>query len=384
MKGKFSQVAAGPQNISGVHSLLNLIRGKRMPIMVRLVNYSSSCSTKMSLMNREFKDLRLEQVVYEDFLIGINLMKETDQLIRLPLDSQIRLMPPSNTSFLTSLPEYKTLVHRYISSPSSSDSGHSSPSWPSRWDQNLNLVNEKLTNFQEVSNDENKCPDSDYDDIDQLYDYVRGLAPLPSKKKVPKVARVICPEFVQGCPETCNIKKESIYESLRRNPVGNITKNVGGHRMFFKSPTAINPPLPQKKSCGDCGLIRKNSDGTRTRSSLSSPLFAIRYKSLTELPQVSSNPVGDSPSPGRLTLESNNSDRKNNVAMTDTLKDPRAKNRKLSKQLSLSNLFRLTRPESDHLTIRSESPMKSRIQVQVDMNNLEQSQSRKSLGTLYM
>lgn len=343
-----------------------------MPIMVRLV--ISSVKTSLS---RDFKDLRLEQLVHEDFLMGINLMKESDKVIRLPIDSRTRLMPPSNISFLTSLPEYRTLVHRFIRSPPSSDSGHSSPSWPSRMDQNLNLINEKLTSYPRC-NDENQCPDSDYDEVDQLYDYVRGLAPLPSKKKVTKVTCSICPEPLPSPPRTSNKKEESIYASLKRKTKDTtISKNFGGHRMYVKSPTATSSC---NKTCGNC-LIRKNSDGTRTRSSLSSPLFAIRYKSLTELPQVSCNPVGD-PSPGHLTLESNHSGRKTSSSSKDPFKDPKAKNRKLSKQLSLSNLFRLTRPESDHLTIRSESPVKSRV-VQANQS-LKESQSRKSLGILYM
>ena len=389
-KGIFSQVA-GPENISGVHSLLNLIRGKRMPIMVRLV----ICSAKTSL-NREIKDLRLEQVVHEDFLMGINLMKESDKIIRLPLDSKSRLIPPSNTAFLTTLPEYKSLVHRYIRSPPSSDSGHSSPSsGPSRWDQNLNLINENPDIIKEQNASD---PDSEYDDIDQLYDYVRGLAPLPSKERMAKVTPCpVRPESVSSPPPpraTWNFKQEELIknENLKRKPKDCHPKQdrFGGHsRMFVKSPAAQNSI--QNKPCGNC-LIRKNSDGTRTRSSMSSPLFAIRYKSLTELPQVSSNPIGEASPVENLTLESNNSDRKtpSSSKSRDPFKDQNGtKSRKLSKQLSLSNLFRLNRQESgnsDHLTIRSESPLKSRVANASEMQQcMKQSQSRKSLlGTLYM
>ena len=239
VKGKFSAVAK-EESISGVHSIKNL-SSKRLPLMGRLVHGSGPSSFKAFQAT-----MRILSVHEEDFLVGIPLLKNSDCLVELPLSSCMRLVPPKNTSFLETLSQYTCLIEKashaipverqieVIGSPTTSTSSHfpchtslEESFRPSvvqsfthydhkkRFASNSILVRKCIPSKDDVmatpssshpdtklssspvksENSQDSCcfsddsgssgssSDSAYEEIDQIYDYIRGFAPLPETVK---------------------------------------------------------------------------------------------------------------------------------------------------------------------------------------------------------
>lgn len=166
--------------------------------------------------------------------------------------------------------------------------------------------------FSQSYKDENRVPPSsyteDYDEIDQIYDYVRGFAPLPKSVKSPYESPLIVsscgsptvsPVTVTIAPliddrpepppiETIPTKKIQAEKRTRRA--------VNNHQEQQPAVKVDKPPLAK--------LYVKNSGGTQRGRALmrqksasplketppgfkgGSPLFNIRYKSLTNLQQA--------------------------------------------------------------------------------------------------
>lgn len=447
LRGKFSPIAK-EGNISGVHTMKNLLN-KRLPLMARLV-----CG-KGPLGFKSFQpELRLYALFEEDCLIGMPLLKEASPIC-VPVSSNLKLVGPKNPELLTGLHEYASLVEKSNSmsvtleermevlEPVTKDRevppGHCHDH-KRRFQSNCVLVKRCISDYQRkpikkkdksrlfegsawhrsevrvsVPSSVDKCADSDsennkcYEEIDQIYDYVRGFAPLPESVKIELAAnksqiqerpdstvqrRLSYPTIVHDIAAkvphppngVCSFSRQATQPHarvpVRSNSTGKIylphvqmprepllptvqlksklfVKSPTGQRNTTTSSTKANRLLKLAKSApsGDAHLVGKimeqdeNNQTYRSisRSQTTSPLFNIRYKSLTNL-----HSVAVSPSPPLLpptqpvtgsfnsTLDSSNSGRQTSSASAgskDPFKDPKPKTRKLSRPKSLTNLF---------------------------------------------
>lgn len=468
-KGKFSAIAR-EDSISGVHSIKNL-SAKRLPLMTRLVQGSWPSTFK------GFQPcIRILSVVQEPVMIGFPLLKDCGQLVELPVTCKhgIRLVCPQNTSFLTTLTQFSSLIEQgsrachpvkgievvgslSTSPPHHTLSEHHNEHFPEgdskariEGDQrcdpprrcfvsNSPLVMKCMANHDSESNQvggkENRpcssqsprsCSsyESEYDEIDQIYDYIRGFAPLPetvrrelagtgtgslwsppavitrfqTRYSMPDHRRLSYPSAVTADP---TLAKAAVppgpvpdYDCLpqRCNSVGrssagddrlpNFPHHTPHHhppallvpksKLFVKRsttaalkksssrvlPIILKPAGKQPESrsvnCPEQQHHVISAGAAGGRSGVTTPIFNIRYKSMTNIslsppppvPAVvsgvsrtpcSCNPVNGTAGSG--TLDSSNSGRQTSSSK-DPFRDPRAKTRKLSKHKSLNNIFR--------------------------------------------
>lgn len=207
-RGRFSAIAK-EDNISGVHTARNLLC-KRLPMTVRLVHGTPPRGLKTS--NHFVPELRLLSMFEEEHVFALPLQKETNSVIALPLAAPLKVQRTRNDDQLKGLREFQRLVEKcgkllsdvadriqvldgklgdskalrlgstsqvplktgyFIRRSASSDSANHSFSSRSH---------------SYTHRDENRMPPShvdDYDEIDQIYDYVRGFAPLPKSIRTP-------------------------------------------------------------------------------------------------------------------------------------------------------------------------------------------------------
>ena len=233
-KAKFSPVAK--EGISGVHSIANLL-SKRLPLMVRLVHGKPPQGFK------NFQSsIRLFSTFEEECLVAMSLHKEPHTLVQVPISSALKIIGVKNATELCDMKEFvafnhlskqliTTLTDRiHLLDPqldpiakTCPKSGHNSLTAKlanklsghhydhkrrlqsnflvkrsSSDPQPLNLdfeskdelkrgtsldesqTNTGLDSKTESLNNEN---DEFYEEIDQIYDYVRGFAPLPQRIK---------------------------------------------------------------------------------------------------------------------------------------------------------------------------------------------------------
>lgn len=202
-RGKFSPIAK-EGNISGVHSVKTLLC-KRFPLMVRLVHGRPAPS------GLKTSELRLYGVEREECVLALPLVKDAPPL-SLPESAPLRLQAPKNADALVQMPEYTRLTEKskrlqdrmdaieVLETTRSSSDFFSSKTPPQR---SLSEPNGKPTPPQSPpatttvpsTNGVDRvqsmpAPDDyRYEEIDQIYDYVRGFAPLPEKIKT---------ELIQG------------------------------------------------------------------------------------------------------------------------------------------------------------------------------------------
>ncbi|KAH7986154.1 hypothetical protein HPB52_025182 [Rhipicephalus sanguineus] len=187
-RGKFSPIAK-EGNISGVHS----------------VKRCSASGLKTS-------ELRLYGVEREECVLALPLVKDAPAL-SLPESAPLRLQPPKNVDALVQMPEYTRLTEKskrlqdridaieVLETTRSSSDFFSSKTPPQR---SLSEPKGKPTpppqsppatatapptNGVERVQSMPAPDDYRYEEIDQIYDYVRGFAPLPDKIKT---------ELIQG------------------------------------------------------------------------------------------------------------------------------------------------------------------------------------------
>ena len=234
LRGKFSAVAK-EDNISGVHTAANLLN-KRLPVMARLVpstsinpssppnqipvtsNNGGTLKTTSAFAN----EMRMLAALDEDFIVGLVLShnggKECNQVVPIPLPALIKVHSPSNHEELCKMPEFERLVERcqelsqdIVDRMTVHDIGYA---------RDLRLSSDKGslvhnlmsgggggnavgmttgTNPRKKSRSKaffmpnssgshsgsgrSNSPKDDYDEIEQIYDYVRGFAPLPRSAK---------------------------------------------------------------------------------------------------------------------------------------------------------------------------------------------------------
>lgn len=204
-RGRFSAIAK-EDNISGVHTARNLL-SKRLPLTVRLVHGAPPRGLKSS--SHFVPDLRLLSAFEEEHVFALTLQKDSIGLIALPLAAPLKLLCARNQDQLHELREFHRLVEKCsrlmedVSDRIQVLDGKLGDSKALRGG-NTSQAPLKSGYFirRSASTDSaglaNRCRDEnrieprvlptridDYDEIDQIYDYVRGFAPLPKSTRTP-------------------------------------------------------------------------------------------------------------------------------------------------------------------------------------------------------
>lgn len=191
-KGKFSPVA-GEDNISGVHTIKNLL-SKRFPLMVRLVHGKPPCGIKSN--SHFMTEMRLYSLFEEESIVALSLLNNS-HIVALPPSAPLKVQAPRNQEVLTKLKDYEVLVEKcktivqeiadkiQIFDISVSKELREIKAQPKQRVKNLTRIHRSASDpngkYGGSATPENVKPEDSYDEIDQIYDYVRGFAPLPQK-----------------------------------------------------------------------------------------------------------------------------------------------------------------------------------------------------------
>ncbi|CAG9764432.1 unnamed protein product [Ceutorhynchus assimilis] len=376
-RGKFSALAR-EDNISGVHTARNLL-SKRLPLTVRLVHGTAPRGLKSP--SHFVPELRLLSLFEEEHIFALPLQKDSHSVTALPLAAPLKLLRTRNEEQLRTMSEFSRLVDKCMKLVTEvadriqvldgklGDSKKQSPTQPTelkngfvlRRSASSDSANHR-TKHSHHRKDENRIPvySKDYDEIDQIYDYVRGFAPLPKNIRSP---------FSDASPSLTS------HSSTPSHPVSDLTKpepppietiptkKLQAEKRNRKSASTIRdketPPkvhqAHQKTPPGLPKLYVKNGHSQRSRllrqksaspmketppspiSKSGSPLFNIRYKSLNNLQAMELDGTLDS---------SNSGGRASGDSGTGT-KQPEKRSRKLSRPRSLTNLVWEVREHPD-------------------------------------
>lgn len=389
-RGKFSAVAK-EENISGVHTAKTLLT-KRLPITVRLVHGTPPRGLKSQ--NHFVPELRLLSMFEEDHVFALPLQKEGNALIALPLAAPLKMQKCKNEEQIKNFMEFSRLVEkcnrllvdvvdrihildgklgdpkRLLNAPM-----HAPPLVKTGYFLRRSASSDTANQHKHLSRhnhiysshrDENSIPD-EYDEIDQIYDYVRGFAPLPKNLKAsysnepiskhesapasPAPTPIHMPLITEVKPEpppieTIPTKKllnpSKAEKRLRKSTVKETPVTV------YKDKSSVIPPpnLPKlyvKNSVnnGKSRMVFRQKSHSPTKEAPSpiaspvrpikgdSPIFNIRYKSLSNIHQAMEldGTLDSSHSGGRTSGDSGNGP-----------KLPEKRSRKLSRPKSLTNL----------------------------------------------
>lgn len=389
-RGKFSAVAK-EENISGVHTAKTLLT-KRLPITVRLVHGTPPRGLKSQ--NHFVPELRLLSMFEEDHVFALPLQKEGNALIALPLAAPLKMQKCKNEEQIKNFMEFSRLVEkcnrllvdvvdrihildgklgdpkRLLNAPM-----HAPPLVKTGYFLRRSASSDTANQHKHLSRhnhiysshrDENSIPD-EYDEIDQIYDYVRGFAPLPKNLKAsysnepiskhesapssPAPTPIHMPLITEIKPEPPPIEtiptkkllnppkaeKRSRKSTVKETPV-----------TVYKDKSSVIPPanLPKlyvKNSVnnGKSRMVFRQKSHSPTKEAPSpiaspvrpikgdSPIFNIRYKSLSNIHQAMEldGTLDSSHSGGRTSGDSGNGP-----------KLPEKRSRKLSRPKSLTNL----------------------------------------------
>lgn len=205
-KGKFSAIAK-EDNISGVHSIKNLLN-KRLPLMVRLIHGRPPVGSKLS---QFFPELRLFAAFSEESVAALPLGKESP-LVLLPASVPIKVAIPKNSEMIEKTKEFLRILERAkdllqelsericvydVNIDNKVGNGSKDPRFFNIPAQSKHRL--KHNHFHHHRTQKIKTPPDknfingkeasgkmdDYDEIDQIYDYVRGFAPLPRHIRSP-------------------------------------------------------------------------------------------------------------------------------------------------------------------------------------------------------
>jgi hypothetical protein len=387
-RGKFSALAR-EDNISGVHTAKNLL-SKRLPLTVRLVHGTAPRGLKSP--SHFVPELRLLSVFEEEHVFALPLQKESQSVTALPLAAPLKLLRTRNEEQLRTMTEFTRLVEKCTKLVSDvadriqvldgklGDSKKQSPAQPAeskngyllRRSASSDSANHR-TKHSHQRRDENRIPihSKDYDEIDQIYDYVRGFAPLPKNIRSP---------FTDPSPSLTS------HSSTPSHPVSDLTKpepppietiptkklqaekrNRKAASSTIRDATAKNYAHVEKTPPGLPKLYVKNGQSQRSRllrqksaspmketppspiSKSGSPLFNIRYKSLNNLQQAMELDG---------TLDSSNSGGRASGDSGGVAKQPEKRSRKLSRPRSLTNLVWEIREHPDISMPVMEKPKK--------------------------
>ncbi|XP_011502661.1 PREDICTED: uncharacterized protein LOC105366049 [Ceratosolen solmsi marchali] len=393
-RARFSALAR-EDNISGVHTARALL-SKRLPLTVRLVHGQPPRGLKSS--SHFLPELRLLSSFEEEHVFALPLQREGAALA-LPLAAPLKLVKARNEEVLRTMPELGRLIERasklvadvadrahvldgrlgdnksnrqsrsggFLRRSASSDSANIGTHH--RHHHHHHYHQHTTSNHGHGYRDENRVPPStyteEYDEIDQIYDYVRGFAPLPKTVRPPYEngilgngltsvnqqsnglgSSTLTPVTVTITPllddrpepppiETIPTKKNQAEKRTRRavkeGPPPTSTTTGGMIRpekpplakLYVKnSGTQRGRPLMRQKSASPLKETPPSFKG-------GSPLFNIRYKSLTNLQQAMELDG---------TLDSSHSGGRTSGDSGAGAKLPEKRSRRLSRPRSLTNL----------------------------------------------
>ena len=264
------------------------------------------------------------------------------------------------------------------------------------------------------SRDENRIPSShvdDYDEIDQIYDYVRGFAPLPKNirspfadtqtattttslepsNSLPALVPAAEDEIKPEPPpiETIPTKKLQATQNKaeKRTRAGAAAGNKESSASANKEKSTAPMKLYVKNGNTQRGRLFRQKEQTPSQTGTvtkaSSPLFNIRYKSLSNLQQAMELDG---------TLDSSHSGGRTSGDSGAGAKLPEKRSRRLSRPRSLTNLVWELRggigvpPVTHHDVERKPKP--SKLEPGVHRNNSNNSKltlkGQKRIGTLYL
>ena len=349
-RGRFSALAR-EDNISGVHTARALL-SKRLPLTVRLVHGQPPRGLKSS--SQFVPELRLLSTFEEEHVFALPLQRD-GAAVALPLAAPLKLVKARNEDSLRSMTEFTRLVDRasrlvadvadrahvldgrlgeskqtrqtrsaggFLRRSASSDSANNHQQQQQQQQQQHRHHHHHHYHHNHLSShssggayrDENRVPPSyteEYDEIDQIYDYVRGFAPLPKSVRSPYESPVssngcmtavqsnnasppLTPVTVTIAPllddrpepppiETIPTKKMQAEKRTRRAvkeaPMPRVEKPPLAKLYVKNSGTQRGRPLMRQKSASP---LKETPPGFKGGS----PLFNIRYKSLTNLQQA--------------------------------------------------------------------------------------------------
>lgn len=236
-RGKFSPIAK-EGNISGVHSMRTLLC-KRFPLMVRLVYGRPASGLKTS-------ELRLYGVEREDCIMALPLIKDAPP-VTLPHTAPLKLQAPKNADALAQLPEYSRLTERckrlmdrmdaieVLETTRSSGDVMRTPPHRSISEPNTRTKTVvPASTAPPVVERTQSSPGPDdhrYEEIDQIYDYVRGFAPLPEKIKA---------ELQHG--NDCQKMSSNPVATARERPLPPPIETIPARRYSLATDPGPNPP----------------------------------------------------------------------------------------------------------------------------------------------
>jgi hypothetical protein len=195
LKGKFSAIAK-EDNISGVHSAENLLN-KRLPLMARLVHGNPPQGLKSS---QQFTaEMRMFAGIDEECLVAMTLSSSSKepQIVSLPLPATIKVQYATNMSSMANSKEFQRMKDRCQDLARSIEDkilvhdislgGRDLRLNGADNKQRVNMMPNPqpvrvISPMNRLSGQQNNYPPQmgdDYDEIEQIYDYVRGFAPLP-------------------------------------------------------------------------------------------------------------------------------------------------------------------------------------------------------------
>lgn len=392
-RGKFSAVAK-EENISGVHTAKTLLT-KRLPITVRLVHGTPPRGLKST--NHFVPELRLLSMFEEEHVFALPLQKEGNALVALPLAAPLKMQKCKNEEQIKNFMEFARLVEkcnrllidvvdrihvldgklgdpkRLLNAPT-----HTPPLVKTGYFLRRSASSDTANQHKHLSRhnhiysshrDENSIPD-EYDEIDQIYDYVRGFAPLPKNIKAsysneptprhesapssPAPTPIHMPLITEIKPEPPPIetiptkKLLSSQKAEKRTRKSTITPKEIPVTVYKEkcsiAPAANLPKLYIKNSVNNNKsrmVFRQKSHSPikeiaspitspiRPLAKGDSPIFNIRYKSLSNIHQSMEldGTLDSSHSGGRTSGDSGNGP-----------KLPEKRSRRLSRPKSLTNL----------------------------------------------
>lgn len=357
-RGKFSAIAR-EDNISGVHTAKNLL-SKRLPITVRLVFGPPPRGLKNA--SNFVPEIRLLSVFEEEHVFALPLQKETNHVVMLPLAAPLKLLNTKNEDALKQTVGFKRLVEKctrlanemadqmQILDGKLGDNRKYISTQPEMIKTNFLLrrsasaesANPKVVKQLIKKDEKNPAVSKNYDEIDQIYDYVRGFAPLP-KSKSNNSTPVANKPTITSSHSLTNLKPDP--PPIDTIPSRKIqTEKTARTAIIPKINTKTNakekipPGLPKlyiKNQSQRSRILRQKSQSPMNEtppspvSKSGSPIFNLRYKSLNNLqsPEVDGS-LDSSHSGGKYStdldfIKKNSSDKKN---------------RKMTRPKSLTNL----------------------------------------------
>ncbi|XP_014249461.1 uncharacterized protein LOC106666642 [Cimex lectularius] len=375
-RGKFS-ILAKEDHISGVHTARNLL-SKRMPLTVRLVHGPPPKGLKSS--SHSVQELRLLAVIEEENVFALPLQKDISNVVSLPLAAALKLQTARNADLLKTMKEFNRLCEKgtslvnevadraHVLDGKLSETKIGRAGATSRYSQiktgyflrrSASLDSPSVTSYTWMNTDnENREPNisgDDYDDIDQIYDYVRGFAPLPKNIKSPFA------EPTHPTTEHAASAPLSNSNNDRFRPEPPPIETIPTKKQQFSNPkaekrtrkeAAYNNPSSRHDKSGIPSLYVKNSNSQRGRvlrqkssspmkdqppGKTGSPVVSVRYKSLNNLHQAMDMDG---------TLDSSHSGGRTSGDSGAGVKLPEKRSRRLSRPLSLTNLvWEICRPQ---------------------------------------